>query len=113
MHAMPVQRGRLGQPVSHAHRNGVAAGGAQRGAQVRPVDPPRLGRGARNELRPPRPQGEIEDLAAAGVDARLEQRRGPESLIEPQAPRRVDVGARPHRPRRRSDDRYDAGGGHE
>jgi hypothetical protein len=72
---MPVDGGRLGQVVADVHHDLVAAGGANRGAEVAAVGAPGLGPLAGHELAGACLQAQVEDLAAGAVDAGFQQRR--------------------------------------
>jgi hypothetical protein len=98
VHAVPLERGGLGQPVPDPHQHTVAPRGAKGWTEVGPVHSPGVGARARKQFRAAGLQVELEYLAARGIDPRLEQRRNPEPLLEAQRSHGVDVGARPDRP---------------
>src|SRR5262249_12291527 len=82
MRAVPMHRGHLGQPVPAVAPYLLSPRNSQGWAEVVTVDSPRFGRLAGDELALTRPGREVEYPAAGCVDARLGQRRDPESLLE-------------------------------
>jgi hypothetical protein len=81
-HAVPVQRGGLGQVVADVHGDLVARADPDGRAEEVAVHAPRLGALARQQLALSGAQVEVEVLAAVGVHPRFEHRRHGHRVVE-------------------------------